>query len=420
MKQDFLKLHENKDNTIQEFRTADAVLKVTENGKPLANREIEISQIRHKFLFGSNAFKIVPLSNEELKNGDKEKAEVLNKMIVDLFNFVTLPFYWGRFEPKKGMPDTERLLNAAKWFTDRGCTVKGHTLCWHTLCADWLMEMTNEEILKTQLDRIRREVRDFKGFIDIWDVVNEAVIMPIFDKYDNGMTRVCKELGRIQTIRKTFEAARMTDPKAKLILNDFDLSIAYEILIEGCIESGIKIDVLGLQSHMHQGFWGIEKTQKILDRYSRFDLPIHFSEVTLLSGDLMPKDIVDLNDFQVKDWPSTPEGEARQAEETVSFYKTLFSHPKVEGITWWDPSDGCWLNAPAGLIKKDNAPKPAYLELMKLIKGEWWVKPSTIKTDSEGKICFNGFLGDYSVKYGDKKAVLNLNNPGILTPIVSF
>ncbi len=89
----------------------------------------------------------------------------------------------------------------------------------------------------------------------------------------------------------------------------------------------------------------------------------------------MPAEIVDLNDYQVTDWPSTPEGEERQARETLQHYETLFAHPLVEGITWWDLQDGNWLNAPAGLIRKDGSTKPAYDELLKRIKGEWWLPP---------------------------------------------
>ena len=59
--------------------------------------------------------------------------------------------------------------------------VKGHPLCWHTVCADWLMKYDNETILKKQLERIDREVLGFKGIIDMWDVINEVVIMPIFN-----------------------------------------------------------------------------------------------------------------------------------------------------------------------------------------------------------------------------------------------
>jgi GH35 family endo-1,4-beta-xylanase len=142
----------------------------------------------------------------------------------------------------------------------------------------------------------------------------------VFDKYDNGLTRVCKENGRIGTIKAVFKSARAANPQAVLLFNDFDISKAYEILIEDCLEAGIRIDMIGIQSHMHRGYWGVEKTIEVLGRFSRFKLPIHFSEVTLVSGRLMPKDIVDLNDYATNDWPSTPEGEDRQALETVQFH----------------------------------------------------------------------------------------------------
>ena len=84
--------------------------------------------------------------------------------------------------------------------------------------------------------------------------------MPVFDRYDNGITRLCKKMGRIPLIRAMFDTARSTNPKVTLLLNDFDVSPAYDILVEGCLEAGVKIDVIGIQSHMHQGYWGPEKT----------------------------------------------------------------------------------------------------------------------------------------------------------------
>src|SRR5690606_30287488 len=76
------------------------------------------------------------------------------------------------------------------------------------------------------------------GLIDTWDAINEAVIMPVFTAEDNGITRLCRELGRIPTVRLAFEEARTTNPSATLLINDFDLSTAYECLIEGVLEAG--------------------------------------------------------------------------------------------------------------------------------------------------------------------------------------
>jgi endo-1,4-beta-xylanase len=401
----------NLDNEIRKNRVTRATLTLIHQGEPLVGQEVTVAQKKHKFLFGSNwGESTIPLVNGGLAGGEKELAERRNEHFLQLFNQATLPFYWGRFEPQRGQPDTARIMNTARWYAEQGCALKGHPLCWHTLTADWLLELSNDEILEAQLARIQRDVTDFGGVIETWDVVNEAVIMPIFDKYDNGITRLCKQMGRIGLIRTMFEATRAANPKATLILNDFDISPAYDLLVEECLAAGIQIDVIGIQSHMHQGYWGVEKTLEVLSRFERFNLPIQFSENTIVSGQIMPPEIVDLNDYQVDQWPSTPEGEQRQAEEVVTHYKTLLSRPLVTGITWWDMSDGGWLNAPAGLLRQDESPKPAYEELLKLVKGEWWLAPTRMTTDSAGKLTFDGFLGEYELSLQNQKSVFSLDS----------
>jgi len=390
---------------------------VRKDGTPISSKEVTISQTNHKFLFGCGAFDSVPLANNELQGEELEAMKVRFDKWLALFNAGTLPFYWGRFEQEKGKPQTKELMNAAKWLKEHNVTLKGHPLCWHTVTAPWLLDMSNEEILKTQLDRIQRDVTDFKGLIDMWDVINEVVIMPIFDKYDNGITRICKELGRIKTVREMFTQAKKANPGATLLINDFYTSIAYEILIEGCLEAGIPIDVIGIQSHQHQGYWGLEKTEQVLERFSRFGLPIHFTENTLISGKLMPPEIEDLNDFQVKEWTTTPEGEERQAREVLQFYKTLFAHPLVEAITTWSIVDGKWLNAPAGFLRADNSSKPAYDELLKLVKNEWWTT-ERLATDASGNVTLKGFLGDYELICDDAKAKFILDKSGSAETIV--
>ena len=398
---------------IRRIRTADVTVTLAkEDGTLLTGEEVVVAQKRHHFLFGGAGFFTLPLANAELQGVHKEALEQRQAKFFDLFNTVTLPFYWGRFEPQRGKPDTERLRRAAQWCIERGCRVKGHPLCWHTATADWLLPLSSDEILKVQLNRIQREVTDFKGLIDIWDVINEAVIMPVFDKYDNGITRICKELGRTQTILRMFAAARAANPEALLLINDFDVSSAYDILVEGCLNAGIRFDVIGIQSHMHQGYWGIEKTQWVLENFTRFKLPIHFTENTLVSGQIMPPEIVDLNDYRVSEWPTTPEGEERQAREVIQHYETLLANPLVESITWWDFADGGWLGAPAGLVRRDNSSKPAYDELLKRVKGEWWLPPTHLVTDSDGRIRFSGFLGSYELTWAGKTVPFELKTRG--------
>jgi endo-1,4-beta-xylanase len=129
---------------------------------------------------------------------------------------------------------------------------------------------------------------------------------------------------------------------------------------------------------------------------------------------------VDLNDHQVDEWPSTPEGEERQADDIVRHYRTLLAHPSVEAVTYWGITDrGAWLGAPAGLVRSDGSRKPAYDALRGLVKAEWWLAPSRLRTDGEGRVPVRGWAGEYSVSVGDSSASWSLR-PGAPTSEVTL
>lgn len=390
------------------------------DGTPVADTDVTVEQRRHAFAFGNIGFDFVGLANDEepstatanvFGGADPDSARHLADLWLEVFNTATLPFYWQGFEPVRGRPDTHRLLRTARWFRERGVALKGHPLVWHTLAPDWLAELPTAEVETVLRERVHREATDFRGLIGTWDAINEAVIMPVFSNEEttNGITRLCRANGRIATVRLAFEEARRADPTVTLVLNDFDMSAAYECLIEGVLEAGIEVDAIGLQSHMHQGYWGEEKTLAVLDRFARYGLPLHLTETTLLSGDLMPEHIVDLNDYQVPHWPSTPEGEERQADEIVRHYRTLLSHPSVQAVNYWGITDlGAWLGAPAGLVRADGSPKPAYDALRRLVKEEWWLSPTTLRTDRDGRVEVRGWAGDYAVTAEGRTATFPL------------
>ena len=389
-------------------RVAKARLQIlNRDGAPVANRPVSVDQVSHSFLFGCGAFDAVELMKTE---DEEQRFFLLQRMEkwLSLFNYGTLPFYWGRYEPVEGQTAYTETMAAARWLREKGVQVKGHPLCWHTACAPWLMQYSNEEILRRQLERIRRDMSAFRGVIGLWDVINEVVIMPVFDKYDNAITRICRDLGRVGIVKEVFAAAKETDPDAVLLINDFNTSSAYEHLIEDLLEAGVPIGAIGIQSHQHQGYWGAEKLNNVLERYARFGLPIHFTENTLISGDIMPAHIVDLNDWQVDEWPSTPEGEERQAREITEMYSILFSHPLVEAITTWDFNDGCWLKAPSGFVHGDNTEKPSFRALQGLIHGDWETHETPV-TDAEGFLSFTGFKGGYTVRAGGESASFTLD-----------
>ena len=393
------------DARIRAHRSAEVTLTVLDaSGKPLAGREVAVRQTRHKFLFGCNIFGLNPKDSSPLQKGYQDRYTAL-------LNYGTLPFYWGAFEREPGRTDTARVRAMAEWCRDHAVLTKGHPLCWHEVKPRWLSGKPPDEVERLQLGRIGRDVTAFAGLVGRWDVVNEAVRMPTFDPEKNEIAALCKKLGAVELIQRTFAAARKADPKAVLLLNDFDTSPAYEALLKGCLDAGVPIGVIGIQSHMHGGYWGAAQAWSVCERFAKFGKPLHFTELTILSGEAK-KDIRWAGPYYT-DWVTTAEGEARQAEQVREFYRILFSHPAVEAITWWDFSDhGAWLGAPSGLVRKDMSPKPAYDVLMKMVKGEWWTAPETLRTDAAGKAVFRAWLGEYAVESGGAAATVEILTPG--------
>ena len=398
------------------------------DGQPLRDADAVVEQRRQAFGFGNIGFDFLPLvggpaprgaeSVEAFGTADGLTLEVLEDAYLALFNQTTLPFYWGRYEPVRGVTDEQRIRRTAQWFVDRGVTVKGHPLMWHTVTPAWQADLPLDEVERLQRERSRGLPAAFAGLIDVWDAINEAVIMPVFDNGANRITDLAAERGRLGVVRLAFEEARAGNPSATFLINDFDLSPAYERLIEEVLEAGVAIDAIGLQTHMHQGYRGEEATLEVLDRFARFGLPLHMTETSLVSGHIMPPEIEDLNDYRIDDWPSTEEGEARQADELLRHYRTLIGHPSVEVVNYWGITDsGAWLGAPIGLLRRDGTRKPGFDALHGLIKGEWWTPRTPVRTDGEGRVRISGFAGEFAVSAAGAEAVVPLA-PGTTTTTV--
>ena len=191
-------------------------------------------------------------------------------------------------------------------------------------------------------------------------------------------------------VRTAFQTARRANPAATLLINDYrrDLAYADKVISELVDENGEPLyDVIGIQSHMHGAYLGAAQIWEACERFARFGKPLHFTETTVVSG---PK--------RDSGWNTTPAGEKRQAELVSEFYTLLYSHPAVEAITWWDFTDqNAWQQAPAGLVREDMTPKPAYENLHGLIKGKWWTR-ATVRTGPDGRAAFDGALGHYEVR----------------------
>ena len=87
-------------------------------GNPLSNSNVRVSQTDHSFLFGCGAFDFLPFVNE-----GKEEHKQITDSWLEIFNYGTLPFYWGRYEPVEGRTAYPETFAAANWLREKGVRV---------------------------------------------------------------------------------------------------------------------------------------------------------------------------------------------------------------------------------------------------------------------------------------------------------
>ena len=102
--------------------------------------------------------------------------------------------------------------------------VIGHNLVWHAQTPKWVFEDKNgkpvsrEVLLERMREHIRKVVGRYKGRINGWDVVNEAL-------NEDGTLRpsLWMKIVGDDYIEKAFRYAHEADPKAELYYNDYSL-----------------------------------------------------------------------------------------------------------------------------------------------------------------------------------------------------
>jgi endo-1,4-beta-xylanase len=133
--------------------------------------------------------------------------------------------------------------------------IVGHNLVWHSQVPDWVFQndkgqpLSREALLQRLHDHIFTVVGRYKGRIQSWDVVNEAL-------NDDGTLRQSKWLKIIgdDYILKAFQYAHEADPQAQLNYNDYSLENEPKrkgaiALIKNLQAHGIPVAVVGIQGH---------------------------------------------------------------------------------------------------------------------------------------------------------------------------
>ncbi len=379
---------------IERYRKGTLTVRVVDHGgRPVRGAAVTLNQTRHAFLFGCNVFGYDPVDTSAAQAAYRREYAAL-------FNYATLPFYWGAFEGTRGRPDYARLQGVAEWCVAHGITPKGHPLVWHQVWPAWAPTAPDSAIPLLQA-RVQDLITRYRSTIHYWDVLNEAN-GAAGQAPPNGESEWIKRDGPAPVVEAALGWARTAGAglPETFLYNDYDTGADNVALLTQLEKDGRLPDAVGLQSHMHSGVWPPLKTWETCQTFARFGRPIHFTEITVLSG---PERDMDMNGPPLTDWNTTPAGEAAQADYAERFYTLLFSHPSLRAITWWDFSDrNAWLGAPAGLVRRDMSPKPVYVRLLGLIRHRWWTSDAA-RTDAGGTLTRRVFYGDYALSVTDAR-----------------
>lgn len=236
--------------------------------------------------------------------------------------------------------------------------IVGHALIWHSQLAPWMHNIKDSLTMAHHVENhINTIVGRYKGKIDTWDVVNEAL-------NEDGSLRASPflEVMGDQYINYAFQLASIADPDAELVYNDYNLWKPEKRegvirLVKQLQSKGIKIDGVGMQAHWSLLGPSVEDIENSIIAYAELGVKVMITEldVTVLPN---PWDIdgaaVEQNYDQYEGDPRMnpyPEQLSDSAKVQLSkryedIFKLFLKHQdKISRVTFWGINDGnSWLN----------------------------------------------------------------------------
>jgi endo-1,4-beta-xylanase len=267
---------------------------------------------------------------------------------------------WQIIHPEDGNYNFKPADTFVQFGEDNNQYILAHTLVWHSQTPKWVFynslgdTVSREVLLARMKDHIETIMKRYKGRVDAWDVVNEAIA-------DDGSLREniwYKIIGE-DWIEKAFEYAKDIDPEADLLYNDYSLANPSKRagavkLIKSLQEKGLKVDGIGMQGHYQLETPAIEEVEASILAFSELGIGVHFTEldITVLpspwkhlgaSVELSAEIKDELNPF-----PETlPDSmQLKLADRYADLFGVFLKHnDKIERITFWGVTDRTsWLN----------------------------------------------------------------------------
>ena len=307
-------------------------------------------------------------------------------IIASQFNSITPEnvLKWESVHPEPGKYNFEGPDRYVAFGEKHRMFIVGHTLVWHNQTPRWVFEdssgnpVDRQTLLERMRDHIHTVVGRYKGRINGWDVVNEALD-------EDGTLRQTpwmKIIGEDYLV-KAFEFAHEADPAAQLYYNDY--SLENEAKRNGAVElikklkaQGVPVVAIGLQDHNKMDWPSVEQVDVTIAAFAKLGLKVNITELDI---DVLPPatqhrgaDITLNVELQAKLNPYTTGLPAEVQEALAKRYAELFAvylkhRDVVDRVTFWGVADGdSWLNGwPVRgrtsyplLFDRQGKPKPAF------------------------------------------------------------
>ena len=169
--------------------------------------------------------------------------------------------------------------------------IVGHNLVWHSQVPKWVFEdekgnqVSRKVLLKRMHDHINAVVGRYKGRINGWDVVNEAL-------NEDGTLRQSRWMKIIgeDYIENAFRYAHQADPHAELYYNDYSLENEAKrkgalALVAKLKAKGVPIEGVGLQDHVSMDSPTKDEIDTTITGFGKLGVKVMITE---LDVDILP------------------------------------------------------------------------------------------------------------------------------------
>lgn len=246
-----------------------------------------------------------------------------------------------------------------RYCEERGISITGHTLVWHSQAAAWMFKgpdgkpASRELLLERMKAYIGTVMKRYKGRVKGWDVVNEA-----FGADGTLHPSPWRDIIGEDFVELAFRYAHEADPDAELYYNDFGMDGKKKVegvcrMIRDFKRKGIRIDGVGMQSHHHLTSPDLKDYEDAIRALAAEGVRVHVTELdvsALPSAWGLTAEISTRHDYKEKFDPYKaglpPEKQLELSKRYTELFKIyLRNAASIDRVTFWGFADGMsWLN----------------------------------------------------------------------------